>query len=90
MGVLRSQNSRMLRVGLSLGQNGGRPLGSCMPAPGGKRAEGQTQTTHNWRHMPQGLAGGAMSVATATLLNFLWPSVTALPKATRSAHVPTG
>ncbi len=46
--------------------------------------------THNCLHMPQGLAGGEISVATATALNFLWPSVTALPNATRSAQVPTG
>lgn len=47
--------------------------------------------THNCLHIPQGLAGGHTSVATATALNALTPpSVTAFPKATRSAHVPTG
>lgn len=45
---------------------------------------------HNCRHMPQGLAGGEMFVATATALKSRCPSVTALPNATRSAHVPTG
>lgn len=46
--------------------------------------------THNCLHMPQGLAGGLISVATAMARNFLMPLVTAVPKATRSAHVPTG
>lgn len=46
--------------------------------------------THNCLHIPHGLAGGEISVATATALNFLCPSVTAFPNATRSAQVPTG
>lgn len=51
--------------------------------------------THNCLHIPQGLAGGDMSVATPSALNMpiLKPPavlVTALPKATRSAQVPTG
>lgn len=40
--------------------------------------------------MPQGLAGGLMSVATATARKLRYPSVTAFPKATLSAQVPTG
>lgn len=49
--------------------------------------------THNCLHMPQGLAGGLISVDTAMALKVLTGLpclVTALPMATRSAHVPTG
>lgn len=53
------------------------------------------------RHMPQGEAGGEMSVATAMALNFRvleaqemelggWTVVTALQRAVRSAQVVTG
>lgn len=43
-------------------------------------------------HMPQGLAGGEMSVATARarMSPRRAPSTTAVPRAVRSAHVPTG
>lgn len=44
----------------------------------------------NCLHIPHGLAGGEISVATARALKSRWPSVTALPSATRSAQVPTG
>ncbi|KAF3075799.1 hypothetical protein CFAM422_002363 [Trichoderma lentiforme] len=46
--------------------------------------------THNCLHIPHGLAGGLISVATAIARNVLMPLVTAVPKATLSAHVPTG
>ena len=54
-----------------------------------KRSEAAVKT-HNCLHMPQGLAGGEMSVATAMARKSRTPEVTAVPKATRSAHVPTG
>jgi hypothetical protein len=43
-------------------------------------------------HMPQGLAGGEISVATARarISPRLAPSTTAVPRAVRSAQVPTG
>ena len=61
--------------------------------------------TYNCRHMPQGEAGGAMSVETAMAQNFRKPDdypesarmctpglrpTTAAPSATRSAQLPTG
>jgi len=68
------------------------------------------QRTYNCLHIPQGLAGGLISVATAkaatfppaplilspsTLLSYplstlIFPSTTTFPRATLSAHVPTG
>jgi hypothetical protein len=47
-------------------------------------------STNNCLHIPHGLAGGLISVATATALNLICPCVTAAPNATLSAHVPTG
>ena len=46
----------------------------------------------NCRHMPHGEQCSFMSVATATARNEprVYPECTAVPNATRSAHVPTG
>lgn len=46
--------------------------------------------SYNCLHIPQGDAPGVISVATATALNDRCPAAMAVPKATRSAQVPTG
>lgn len=106
IGMSRGQNSRMLVVfSLVSGEWGEGERGekkrkgdrtivyTChmvtLPDTRTSSQRASHEVTKNTRK-GKALPGGEISVATARALKFLWPSITALPRATLSAHVPTG